>query len=183
MADSKLTALTELTQTSGSNILYIVDDPGGTPVGKKIQVANLLLREGARVYNSGNISTTTGADTPLTFDSERYDIGNLHSTSGSSGNFIVSIAGVYLMGGTVDFAGNGTGNRQLWITYRTTTDIGRVISNNLGSSQIVRMNIVVAYKLEAGDWVGMHVFQSSGGDLNVIAALQRSPEFWIQRVG
>jgi len=43
MADSKTTALTELNATpETTDVIYIVDDPGGTPVSKKITVANLL---------------------------------------------------------------------------------------------------------------------------------------------
>lgn len=42
MADTKLTALTALAAASPDDILYIVDDPGGTPVSKKITVAALF---------------------------------------------------------------------------------------------------------------------------------------------
>ena len=47
MADGKLTDQTELdaTPTTG-DIIYIVDDPGGTPVNKKVQLANLLSNAG-----------------------------------------------------------------------------------------------------------------------------------------
>lgn len=41
MADAKLTALTALASPSSDDILYIVDDPGGSPVSKKITFANL----------------------------------------------------------------------------------------------------------------------------------------------
>lgn len=43
MADTKLTALAELAATpANTDILYIVDDPGGTPISKKITVSNLV---------------------------------------------------------------------------------------------------------------------------------------------
>ena len=43
MADTKLTGLTELATTpEGTDIVYIVDDPGVTPLSKKITVVNLL---------------------------------------------------------------------------------------------------------------------------------------------
>lgn len=41
-ADQKLTALTELTAVADSDVIYIVDDPGGTPLSKKITVVNLF---------------------------------------------------------------------------------------------------------------------------------------------
>ena len=42
MADSKTTALTELTTVDDADILHIVEDPAGTPVDKKITRANLF---------------------------------------------------------------------------------------------------------------------------------------------
>lgn len=41
-ADSKITSLTEMTDVQGSDILYVIDDPGGTPASKKITVTNLF---------------------------------------------------------------------------------------------------------------------------------------------
>lgn len=41
MADTKVTALTENTTPVGTDLVYIVDDPGGTPASQKITVANL----------------------------------------------------------------------------------------------------------------------------------------------
>ena len=42
MADQKLTALTENTTPAGTDLLYIVDDPAGTPLSQKITISNLL---------------------------------------------------------------------------------------------------------------------------------------------
>lgn len=41
MADQKLTELTEATAATTDDLLYVVNDPGGTPVGKKITFDNL----------------------------------------------------------------------------------------------------------------------------------------------
>ena len=42
MANSKITALTELTSVAGGDLVAIVDDPSGTPTSKKITKANLV---------------------------------------------------------------------------------------------------------------------------------------------
>jgi hypothetical protein len=42
MADQKLTELDAITASTDDDLLYIVDDPGGTPVSKKITVDNFL---------------------------------------------------------------------------------------------------------------------------------------------
>ena len=42
MADKKLTALTEDTSPTTDDIVYVVNNPGGTPAEKKVTLANLL---------------------------------------------------------------------------------------------------------------------------------------------
>ncbi len=42
MLDKKLTALDELTSVSSGSLIYIVDDPGGTPVSKNCKAQNLV---------------------------------------------------------------------------------------------------------------------------------------------
>ena len=64
MADLKITQLTENTSPQTSDILPMVDDPGGTPVTKKITIENLnkvlgggtsnVLKNGNFINNSTN---------------------------------------------------------------------------------------------------------------------------------
>lgn len=42
MADEKITALPENTTPLGTDIIPIVDDPGGSPINKKITISNLI---------------------------------------------------------------------------------------------------------------------------------------------
>ena len=42
MPDSKLTDLTALTATTNDDLTYVVDDPAGTPLSKKVALRNLL---------------------------------------------------------------------------------------------------------------------------------------------
>lgn len=59
MADTKTTALTELTTPATTDLVYGVATPGGTPASRKIQVANLPLGFGAWTDYSGT-STIVG---------------------------------------------------------------------------------------------------------------------------
>jgi len=56
MADEKITQKTALTTPAGEDLLYIVDDPSGTPDGKKITLTNLF----------GNVPVQTTIDVTST---------------------------------------------------------------------------------------------------------------------
>ena len=74
MADKalKISELTALTSISGGDLLVIVDDPTGTPVTKKVTVANWLGNSSANVViqnvtpANGTITVTKGT---IMFDS------------------------------------------------------------------------------------------------------------------
>lgn len=60
MADSELQNLTELTAPAAADVCYIVDDPAGTPLPRKVQVSNLI---GYLVTTAGDILYATAART------------------------------------------------------------------------------------------------------------------------
>lgn len=71
MADQKVTALTAKTTLVGTELVYIIDDPAGTPTSKKattLAVANLA----GKMYSAAVSQTGTDAPTILEF----------HNTSG-----------------------------------------------------------------------------------------------------
>ena len=47
---SKLTNLTEITSPTADDLLYLVDNPGGVPLSRKITVANLLSSVDLSLY-------------------------------------------------------------------------------------------------------------------------------------
>lgn len=81
MADTKLTALTATTSPATTDIMYVVTDPGTTPVSKKVTLANLktalgvitpaMVRISQVVVGVGGASTIDFSSIPATYESLR----------------------------------------------------------------------------------------------------------------
>jgi hypothetical protein len=136
---------------------------------------------GARVYNSGAITLTTGTLTALTFDSERFDTDAIHSTASNTSRLTCTTEGVYLISGTVRFASNATGNRRVLIRLGGSTylaDNTQAAVNGLATT----ITISTIYQLAATNYVELVALQSSGGDLAVESTASITPEFAMVRV-
>ncbi len=81
MADTKLTALSALTTLTSDDLLYVVDDPSGTPASKKAALSALgtVLIPGLL----GPDISVTGAVTAT--------IGRMHVCTGTSANYTVTL--------------------------------------------------------------------------------------------
>lgn len=159
-------------------------------VGQVLTAANLntYLRDNTawlgidsphcRVFNSAAISTTTAVALQLTFDSERYDVGAMHSTSTSTGRLTVPTggAGKYHVFGHVEFASNATGYRDLALRVNGTTQIGSQIVAGV-SGVVTQLSVASMWAMAVGDFFDLVVLQTSGGNLNVNATPGNSAEF------
>lgn len=138
---------------------------------------------GARVYNSANISIPNNSSTALTFNSERYDNANYHSTSSNTSRLTAPSDGLYIISAHVYFQANATGFRQLSININGTAVALEVRTAVTVASTATIMTITTQTRMTAGQYAEVAVQQTSGGDLNVIASSSFSPEFMIARVG
>ena len=64
MADQKLTQLSAITSAGASDLIYIVNDPSGTPVSKKITVSDLLKYLSSGTNNVVSKFSRSSADIP-----------------------------------------------------------------------------------------------------------------------
>jgi hypothetical protein len=139
--------------------------------------------EGARVYNNADIAISNDSGTALTFNSERYDTDTIHDTVTNTGRLTCKTAGVYIISANIEFAAHSTGTRQVFIRLNGSSYIAMTNSAPVASPLAHRFSISTIYKLEVSDYLTLEVYQSSGGNLNVVSASARSPEFAMQRIG
>lgn len=136
----------------------------------------------ARVFNSTAISVANATLVVLTFDSERWDNGDLHSTATNTGRLTAPITGLYHIGACVTWAANVTGLRYASLRLNGTTTIVEEGFQAATTADGSRNNPCTTYQLAAGDYVEVVVFQRSGVALNATVAPNAGPEFWMYRV-
>jgi hypothetical protein len=138
-------------------------------------------RPHARVFNSANQSLTTAVTlAPVLYDSERVDVGAIHSTVTNTGRLTVptGAGGWWMVGLNAAIATNTTGSRQCAIRVNGTTTIAIASAPGANVDNVFAM--VTAYQVAAGDYFDSTAFQNSGGALNLQVNGNYSCEFWCQ---
>ena len=133
-----------------------------------------------RVRNSAALLIANTTTTALTFDTEDFDVGAMHSTVTSTDRITVPTggAGAYLCGMGVDWATNSAGYRQIFIRTNGTTTIVAEALPVTTAAAICHQVIVTIASLAVGDYIQMIVNQSSGGNLNVLSSAAWTPVAW-----
>ena len=137
---------------------------------------------GARVYNDASEVIPNGGWHAVSFNSERWDTDNIHDNSTNNSRLTCKTAGLYVITFNGEFPGAASGRAVARILLNGATVIC-MMSNLLTSLGPIRMNPSTVYTLSINDYVEVQVYQESGGDLNLAAAANYSPEFLMQRIG
>ena len=158
--------------------------------GNRIQLVGKVVEStalGARAYNSAAIATTTATWTLVTLDSERFDNDTIHSTATNTSRLTATTAGVYQIIFNGSFASNSTGFRAAVIKLNAAGVIGG--GTTLAAFDVPAVNgdrthicLSTLYSLGAADYVEVFVYQNSGGNLNLDAQGNYSPEFSMVRI-
>lgn len=125
--------------------------------------------DSVNVFNSTTKSVPTSTNTALGFDSENYDSNNLHSTVSNTSRLTIQTTGKYSIFGQVKWQSQtDTGYRGLTVMLNGVTPLAEVDTPNINGIK-VNQNVNTQYKLNAGDYLELVVFQNSGGALNAMA--------------
>jgi hypothetical protein len=163
-------------------IIHSIDDAGTVVEYGSGGGGGSGYTEGARVHNDANISVATATITALTFNTERWDTDDIHSTVSNTSRLTCKTAGIYLVIGNMSYASNSTGTREALIRVNGVTLMAqsRVVGVSASSAYIVVSTIL---DLEIADYVELVAYQNSGGNLNIVYDPGISPEFMMQRIG
>lgn len=161
--------------TGGS---YTVSDSGAST----LRLDHAALTAKASVYNTVAQSIANTSITTLTWDSENYDTGSIHSTSADTDRLTVPVAGVYLISVQVTFAANATGLRMVRLTKNGTATILGEDSHPTTAAEATTLNLTTQASLAANDYVICRVYQTSGGALDVNGGKAPGSQFHITRI-
>ncbi len=136
------------------NVKWLAGDTGGMP--------------SCRVFNSVQISIPNVTVTGLTFDSEHWDNGGMHSTSSNTSRLTIPAAGVYWVRGRIAWAENSAGTiRVLQLVVNGSTTIDRDSRVPVNAAWVVECQVGCHWRFSAGDYVELAAFQDSGVSLGI----------------
>lgn len=138
---------------------------------------------GARVFNTLAISIADATATAVTFDSERFDTSDFHSTVSNTSRLTIPVAGVCHVSGHLQWAANATGTRRAAIRLSGSTLLAEQRTDNSGASVVTGISVSTLYRFAATDYLELLAEQNSGGALNVNTAGNTSPEFAVYCLG
>lgn len=184
MATKKISALSTGTTANASDKIPIERSGANfyvTPAMISTYIGAGAL-DGARVFHSANQSTTSGIEKVLAFNSEVYDSNGLHDTSTNNERITIVTTGIYLVQFSGVFASNATGYRYAAIYKNVAQDLVDFQPCAAANGGATGVHISVILSLTAGDYLEVHVAQTSGGALNLVAQTANSPYFAVQQL-
>ena len=139
-----------------------------------------------RVYHNTTQSLTTGVETPMVFNTERYDTDTMHDTATNNGRITINTAGLYVVGLSVGYTANATGTR--YTSIRANGGTTYLFQDVRAAAPTLSTNVVIGgvVKLNAGDFILGYAYQTSGGALNVLASSgtdYSGADFWATWIG
>lgn len=181
MASKKITQLTDLTAPALTDLLAAVADPGGSPITKKLTLANLkALIAPSPVVASYTIDTsqTIASATSTVINYDRL-VQDTHSrvTTGASWRFTAAVAGYYVTAATVQLTSPAswttgkTARLYLFKNNGSTVDGTGILGtyNSYGTASFVQLGGTRIVYLAVGDYLELRVIQDTGSSVATYA--------------
>ena len=117
------------------------------------------------VYNSGGISVTAGNTVALTWDTEEFDQGTLHSTSSNTDRITIITDGTYLFIANIIVSKDATAGRLEIRMNKNGVVVGRAQHDGIGNDIMTLSIVRILTGLVATDYVALTLvaFGSEGG--------------------
>ena len=133
----------------------------------------------AQLHQTNPQSIPNSAFTAIAFDTTDVDSYSGHSNTTNNSRYTAQVAGWYSVYGAIEWTANGTGRRITSISVN-----GSEIGTCRGETQASATNLVTTESeslvhLNAGDYVEIQGFQSSGAALNTAPTPVRMTVVWV----
>jgi len=134
-----------------------------------------------RAFGSTDRSIPDSTGITLAFDSERFDVGNLHSTSASPDLLVAPVAGIYSVSANVRWALSPTGGSRALALLRVPVSgpavpVARDTVEAVGWPSTTEQSVSTQVLLAAREGIRVAVRQDSGAALNLLSSPEVSPE-------
>lgn len=154
---------------SSDEIRSLYNKQGASYLKSNLAVAAPTKTPAVRATRSSTQSINNTTWTSVLFTATDYDTDNLHSTQSNTGRLTIRTPGLYLLQGSLYMGVSATGTRFLRIYKNGATELHQWLDQPGSAGEVVAMVHCIAF-LNAGDYVEMQAYQSSGGAMNVAAS-------------
>ena len=140
---------------------------------------------GARVYrNADFVHNNTATWLPIDWTHQRWDDpdDNQWAVAPNPTRLTCQIDGIYVITAAGVWDVNATGQRMMGIVLNGGNFLAIDARITLNATYNPRNVVTTTWKMVATDFVEIHVYQNSGGNLNLLTAGDHSPEFSMVRV-
>jgi hypothetical protein len=154
-----------------------------TKVTGVLPTASAPVEPSVHVYNNAATTLTNGSFVGLAFNTERFDTDTMHSVATNTDRITFTTAGKYMVGCSVQFYTNSTGDRIVKILKAGTEMIRQSVKAAGGTHTTIQPTALV--DMAANDYITVEAYQSSGGSLDVNASTSTDhsgSDFWAVRV-
>lgn len=186
VTDTMLVGETTTTKDLRVSRQLIIDAPtmesGTILVGNSSGRASYEGPVGASVRRTSVQSITDSTATAISFDVEDFDSGNLYITVTQPTRLTAPSQGLYMITGSVAFAGSGAGVRQIYIKKNGSTRIATGGAAGVAGTFSNNGSVATVAFMNAGDYAELVVVQTSGGNLDVLSSENYSPVFTMAKV-